>query len=95
MEVMQEHFLANTKNNTHTKHKNTSIWLFIEASTPNFSISAIRKDLQTILVLYAQGQNAQLKTRAPTYIPITIYIHGWQVTHPLAKVRWRTTLTPP
>ena len=44
IEVMQERFLTNTKNNTHTSHKNTSNLLLTEAPTPNFSISAIIKD---------------------------------------------------
>ena len=88
-------FLANKRNYTHTNHKNTTICLCTEAPTLNFSISAIRKDLQIVQVLYAQGHNAQLKTCAPTYNPITIYIHGLQMTPPLAKVRWRTALTPP
>ena len=67
----------------------------MEAPTPNLSISAIRKDLQTVKVLYAQGHNAQLKTSAPIYIAINLYIHGLLVSPLLAKVRWRATLTPP
>ena len=62
----------------------------MEAPTPNFFIFATRKDLQMVQVSYGQ-----LKTCAPTYIPVTIYIHSLQVTPPLAKVKWHATLAPP